>query len=249
MAFETLKGIVLKYADYKENDRILTLLTRERGLVSLTARGVRTGKKANASAVKDAYCCGEFVVYERNRMLYVSSSSLIEAFYPIREDYDRLTAAAQIARMAEKAASNEKNEPLFSLVYHSLSFLAYSKVEPVDLVLAFASKLIVVEGYEPLITRCSVCGRSVLSESSIRFSNSHGGSVCSECAGDEPTYSPSSMEAFRRMILLEPREMDRVRLTEAMRSELNKLLIDYIEFSFEQPVRLKNHNNRTNDPK
>lgn len=239
MIFETLNGIVLRYADYKENDRIMTLLTSERGLVSVTARGVRAIKKSNAAAVKDVYCFGEFVIYERNGIHYVSSSALVEAFYPIREDYDRLTAAAQIAKMTEKAESNENNERLFSLVYHAFSFLAYSETEPMDMLLAFASKLIAVEGYEPVITRCAVCGKSVLDAKSIRFSNRHGGSVCDDCGGDEQVYSPSSMEAFRRMLILEPREMDRVKLTETMRTELNKLLFDYIEYSFEQPVRLK----------
>ena len=239
MIFETLNGIVLRYADYKENDRIMTLLTRERGLVSVTARGVRAIKKSNAAAVKDVYCFGEFVIYERSGIYYVSSSTLIEAFYPIREDYDRLTAAAQIAKMTEKAALNENNEQLFSLVYHAFSFLAYAEIEPIDMLLAFASKLIAAAGYEPVITRCAVCGKSVLDAKAIRFSDRHGGSVCDECAEDEPAYSPSSMEAFRRLILLEPREMDRVKLTATMRTELNKLLFDYMEYSFEQTVRLK----------
>ncbi|MBR3299681.1 MAG: DNA repair protein RecO [Clostridia bacterium] len=243
MAFETLNGIVLRYADYKESDRILTVLTREQGLVSLTARGVRSNRKNAAGAVKDVYCCGEFVVYERNRIKYVSSSSVIEAFYPIREDYDRLTAAAQIARMAERTASGEKNDELYSLVYHAFSFLAYSEAEPVDLTLAFAVKLIALEGYEPVVTRCAVCGRSVLDESGIRFSNRHGGSVCSECCTDEPSYAPSTMEALRRMLLLESRGMEKVRLSENMRAELNALLFDYIEYCVEQSVRLKGKGN------
>ena len=41
MAFETLHGIVVKYSDYKESDRVMSVLTVERGLVTLTARGCR----------------------------------------------------------------------------------------------------------------------------------------------------------------------------------------------------------------
>lgn len=39
-----LNGIVTRYADYKDNDRMLTLFTYEQGLVSCAARGCRRAK-------------------------------------------------------------------------------------------------------------------------------------------------------------------------------------------------------------
>ena len=39
MAYQTTQGIVLRRSDYRDNDRVLTLLTPERGRVDVTARG------------------------------------------------------------------------------------------------------------------------------------------------------------------------------------------------------------------
>lgn len=238
MAFETLTGIVLRYTDYRENDRILTVLTRESGLVSLTARGVRKKSTSSPGSVLDVYCYGEFVVYERNNMLNVSSSTLIEAFYPLREDYDRLLAAAQTVRLSEKLASNRPNDELFSLLYHCLSFLAFGSADPKDLVLCFLAKLLALSGYEPVLTRCVNCSAPVTNEKSIAFSNRLGGSLCVDCGGDEPRYSALALEAFRRMIRLKDQDMDKVRLPLQAREELEKLLFDYAEYVFEQPLRL-----------
>lgn len=44
MALITVNGIVTRYANYRDNDRILTLFTRERGLISAAARGCRRPK-------------------------------------------------------------------------------------------------------------------------------------------------------------------------------------------------------------
>ena len=242
MAFETLNGIVLRYVDYRENDRILTVLTRERGLVTLTARGVRAKGRTVSAQVSDAYCYGEFVVYERNGLENVSSSSVTEAFYPLREDYDKLVAAAQVARLAEKLASNCPNDELFSMLYHTLSFLAYGTAEPPDLVLCFAARFLRLAGYAPVLTSCSVCGKPVTAEKQIPFSFRSGGSLCSDCAADQPAYSALSLEAFRRMMRLEDKDMDKVRLPESARAELNKLIFDYAEYVTEQPLRLKNVN-------
>lgn len=237
MAFDKLNGIVLRYTDYKENDRILNVLSRERGIVSIMARGVRSNKHNSACAAKDVFCCGEFVVYERNGIEYVSSSSVIEAFYPIREDYDRFTTAAQIARMIQKSADPNKSNELYALVYYALSFLAYGKAEPRDLFIGFASKLIITEGYEPIITRCANCGKSVLNYTKIRFSNGFGGSMCDDCAANEPEYSAKSMEALRRIMLLENKDLDRIRLTDTMRVELFELLAGHIEYSMGFSIR------------
>lgn len=39
------EGIVLRYADYKDADRMLTLLTPDYGLISVSARGVRRAER------------------------------------------------------------------------------------------------------------------------------------------------------------------------------------------------------------
>lgn len=240
MSFETLSGIVLRYTDYRDNDRILTLLTKERGLVSVTARAVRAKSKSDQGLVKDAYCYGEFVVYERNGIEYVSASSVIEAFYPIREDYDRLVAAAQTANIAHIVADGHSSGELFSLLYHTLSFIAYTETDPHDLVLCFLAKSLSAAGYEPLITRCAGCGKSVLDEHSIAFSNTQGGSLCSNCRGGEKTYSPLALELIRRMLILPDYSMHKVRLKKPAGDEIDKLLFSYAEFVLERSVRLKN---------
>lgn len=44
MALITVNGIVTRYANYRDNDRILTLFTRERGLISAAARAAAARK-------------------------------------------------------------------------------------------------------------------------------------------------------------------------------------------------------------
>ena len=87
MAFETLHGIVVKYSDYKESDRVMSVLTVERGLVTLTARGCR--KKGSPIAASCEICAySEFVIFNRVGVDTISTATMLESFYPIREDYE-----------------------------------------------------------------------------------------------------------------------------------------------------------------
>lgn len=51
----TTKALVLRSVDYKDSDKILTLLTQEQGKLTASARGSR--KKGSAIAHAAANCC------------------------------------------------------------------------------------------------------------------------------------------------------------------------------------------------
>ena len=239
MMFENLKGIVLRYTDYRDNDRILQLLTREQGLISVTARGCRSSK-SKLTAACESCVYGEFVVYERGRIKYVSSAAVLEAFYPIREDYEKLLSAMQVMHTAEISAFSSVNAAeLFALCYHSLSFIAYGETEPVDIEICFTAKLLKASGYAPVLTRCVRCGKSLIHQHEICFSKSQGGAMCDYCGAGCQKVSALSLEALRRMMLLPLNDMNKVRLPEKVRKELYELIYSYAEYVFEQMIRLR----------
>ena len=86
-----------------------------------------------------------------------------ETFYPIREDYERFSIGSVILRLCHDAApENEPNEALFSLLYHTLSFLSYGQSDPQDLFCCFLIRYLNTIGYRPSITACAQCGRDIV---------------------------------------------------------------------------------------
>ena len=239
MMFENLKGLVLRYTNYRDNDRILQVLTREKGLISLTARGCRSSK-SRLSAACESCVYGEFVIYGRGKIKYVSSAEVLEAFYPIREDYEKLLSAMQIMHTAEISAySAAGTAELFALCYHSLSFIAYGETVPKDIEICFTAKLLQASGYTPVLTKCVRCGKSLIRQHEVYFSRSQGGAMCDYCGSGCMKVSALALEALRRMLLLPLNDMGRVRLPENARKELDELIYSYAEYVFEQMIRLR----------
>ena len=233
MPNDTLNGIVLRVTDYRESDRILNILTRERGLIAVTARGSRK-PSSKLAAFSSQISYGEMEVNERVGKLYLSSATVLESFYPIRESYEQLLSATRIVNAAEHLAAREiKNDELFMLVYSALSLVAYGENEPKDTELAFMAKLLKLEGLAPTLTSCLKCGRDLRGEREVRFSNSLGGSVCERCGSSYISVSTLTLEAFRRMMLLDTAELRKVRLPEAVRKELDPLIYNYAEYVFD----------------
>ena len=236
MAKDIYNGIVLRMTDYRESDRILNVLTRERGLVAVTARG---GRKPNSKyAAFTLFVYGELEVNERCGKLQLASTSVMESFYPIRESYEQLVAASRVCAATERVCDKDQpNDELFVLLYNALSVIAYGDNDPKDIELCFLAKLLKLCGYAPVLTRCLRCGRDLRAEKEVRFSNSLGGSVCERCGSAFLPVSTLSLEALRRMMLIEVSEMRRVRLPENVRGELDTLIHNYAEYVLEFTIR------------
>ena len=237
MPNDILNGIVLRVTDYRESDRILNVLTKERGLVAVTARGARKPNSKHA-AFASQFVYGEMEVNERMGKLQLSSSAVLESFYSIRESYEQLLSATRIVSAAEHVSEKgDPNDALFLLLYHALTVISYGDNDPKDIELCFLAKLLKLEGVAPALTYCVKCGRDLRQEKEVRFSYSLGGSVCERCGRAFVTVSTLSLEALRRMMLLDLADMKKVVLPPNVREELDSLLHNYAEYVFEFTIK------------
>ena len=237
MPQHVLNGVVVRYADYKDYDRILTLYTKERGLVSCAARGCRRPKSRLLQAA-ELFVSGEFVLFQNGDKYTLDACDVRETYYPLREDIARFSAGAYMLSLVEAGADGgeEPNDALMSLLLYALTYAAYSDCEPIDLALCFALRCLQSLGYRPAITNCALCGADLRKSAHIRFSPVSGGALCPVCArglyagggvngsaiGAE--VSPLSLEAMRRMLLLRDEDINKVRLPQRVREELRDIV-------------------------
>ena len=84
-----IKGIVIKETSYKDNDKIITLLTDTYGKISCMAKGA---KKTNSPILANCQYLvySEFVLYKGTNFYHVNSASIINMFYKLRTDFENL---------------------------------------------------------------------------------------------------------------------------------------------------------------
>lgn len=153
------QGIVLRETQTKESDKILTLLTPERGKLSVIARGVRR-KSCRYAACAQALVWSEWTLYHRGDWYYVNEGATLELFPGLREDLEAMALGFYFAELTEAVTAEEVPAP--ELTRHLLNGLyAISTLhKPLDLVKpAFELRLLCLAGYEPLADTCAYCGR------------------------------------------------------------------------------------------
>jgi len=229
-------GIVTRYANYRENDRILSIFTIDHGRMDVKARGCRKPQSPLVN-VCQPFVFGQFEIYTGKERSTVNACEIKETFYPIREDYERFSIGSVMLRLTHDAAmENEPNQALFSLLYHALSFLAYGNSAPRDLLCCYLVRYLSATGYRPAITTCAQCGRDIRGDAVVRFLP-RGGAACTACSQYGEPISKTALEGMRRMLVMEDSEMDRVKLSDPVRKEILHHLSAYTSASLEYGMR------------
>ena len=176
---EKLTGIVLNGVNYGESDKILSIYTLEKGVVSAKIKGV---KKAGAKLkfASEPFCFAEFLFSSRLDKKTVIGATLLESFYPIREDIKKYFSGGVVLEFVKHfTKENIVNEDLFFLVVNTLKELAYDSDKTVYSLVKFLIDALKVTGYALNLNGCVGCGENI--EGRTYFDYNNGGFYCEEC--------------------------------------------------------------------
>ena len=187
MPTELTQAIVTGYTDYKDNDRMLTLFSPQRGRIDCKARNCRKPTSPLLSCTQP-FVFGEFELFINNDRVTVNACDVRETFYPLREDWDRLAHGTYLLELCLGAVQPEQeNERLFLLLLRSLAHLAYGDAQPRRVTAVFLMGIVSLMGFRPSVGRCQRCGRPLdPGQKAAGFlSQEAGGVLCTACMPPE----------------------------------------------------------------
>lgn len=174
-------AIVLRYANYGENDRMLTLLSPSLGLLSASARGCRKPSSRNHPA-SELFTAGEYQLYQKGERYTLTGFQMLENYFPLRNDVERLSHGVYWLNLCEAVAQPDEEAPrLFKMLLLSLAALAYGEAPPRALTAVFLIQFAMLQGFSPLLSACVRCGKPLAPP--MRFDVEDGGVRCGSCGG------------------------------------------------------------------
>ena len=96
----TTQGIVLREVNYKESDKILTVLTQDLGKLTVSARASRK-KGGGISAAAQMLVWSEMTLYEYRQRWGLKEAVTNREFRGVREDLDKFALASYFAEVTE----------------------------------------------------------------------------------------------------------------------------------------------------
>ena len=227
-------AIVLRTHKLGEADRIVTLLSRNRGKIRAVAKGVRRtkskfGARLEPGMVVDLQC------YEgRNLDTVTQAVSLASYGEAIARDYDSWTAANAMLETCDRLT--EEGEPAvqqFVLLAGALSALAGDTHAPGLVLDSYLLRAMAIAGWAASFHDCAKCG----AEGPHRaFDVASGGAVCPVCR--PPGSAAPAPQTLELMAALLSGDWDVADVSEPRhRKEAGKLASAHVHWHLERGVR------------
>lgn len=176
-------GIIINEKPLKDKDKIITVLTRERGVISIFANGAKVGKHSSATgllAYSDLSLAGT-----RSDSYVLKDAVPKQIFFRLREDLTVLSLAQYFAELTyELCPREDRAEEELTLILNALHLLCEGKKD-ISLIKSVTElRLLTLAGYMPAVECCCGCGCD-LADGEIYFDSATGEFFCGKCRANK----------------------------------------------------------------
>ena len=198
----TTDGLVIKQRTMDTDDSLLTILTKDLGVVYAYAKGAKRMKSSLLSST-ELLCYSRFVLFKNRERYSVNNADLNQVFFGVREDITKLSLATYFAQLSGIVLPvEEPEEEALRLFLNCLHLLEKDKLPQTQLKAIFELRLMPLCGFMPDLVGCAGCGTYEAVE--MYFVPQSGEILCGNCKGRAATpvfpLSRSVLQAMRHII-------------------------------------------------
>ena len=191
-------GLVIREKHTGESDRIITILTRDAGVLRAFATGARklTGRSMSATQL---LCFSNFVLTHSRDTYRVAEAEPVEVFFDLRTDIEKLSLAQYFCELcALLAPVEDQSEEYLRLILNSLKFLADDRLPKAQIKSVFELYILSLSGYMPDLVQCVKCGE----EKALWFDMLGGHVYCKQHAPPGAIPLDAGVDVYKRQVFM-----------------------------------------------
>jgi DNA repair protein RecO (recombination protein O) len=174
-----VNAVMVRAIDYRDNDKILTLLTAEKGKITAGIRGVKRAGAKLKFAVQP-FCFAEYVLSQKGDNYTVINASENESFYDLRTDINKFYAASAVCEGASALAF--EGDECRDIFYETLTALTnICNGNESEALIKFLLTSLEKSGYAVNCDNCIECGSPLMGSDRLRFDMDAGAFTCVDC--------------------------------------------------------------------
>jgi DNA repair protein RecO (recombination protein O) len=156
----TIHAIVLRRRDQGESDRKLTVLSQERGVLDVIAKGARkSGSRLGGAS--EPLSVSVFQVASGKKQAFVTQAQPVMSFPGFRSDYERLSFALALSEIASAILPHDAQaSEEFTFLLKAFKYLELHEKPRVAFVWA-QLQLLSLGGFQPTFEQCAVSGEPI----------------------------------------------------------------------------------------
>ena len=225
----TTQGLVIKEMSVGENDRLVTIFTKEFGILKAYVPGAKS-IKSKRSAATGLLTYSSFTITRKGEIYRINEAEIISSFFSVGQDVETLSLCQYFCELSSVFVERmNPNEEFLRLILNSLHFLTKDKKYPPFIKAITEFRVAVISGYMPNLLACKNCGKF---ESDVMLFDMENGSIlCSDCTDDFDGYTPidrTVLSSLRHIAFSEFKKLYSFSVSEKSADTLSRITEKYL---------------------
>lgn len=217
------EGIVLKSRSYGESNKIVTIMTREAGKVTVMARGAKK-PTSRLAGVTQTFMHGLYVVQRSSGMGTLQQGEHLASMRHIQTDIVATAYASYIVELLDRIVEEGSPEPFAFEVLQQALHAIEEEYDPEAIALFVDWKLLPYTGVQPILHACASCGAI---EGEFAFSFAQGGYLCHRCFHLDPyiiRLTPTQLKLIRMFYSVPINQIGKLDLKKGTKQFIKKIV-------------------------
>lgn len=228
----TTDGLVIKETNIRDNDRMITIITRDLGVITAFVRGVKSIKSKRGSSTS-LLSFSNFSLELKGDTYTVTEASINKVFFGAGSDIITLTVAQYFCELCNVFRPYEnESEEFLRLILNSLHFLTENKHSP-ELIKAITElRVAVIAGYAPNVVACNGCGK--FEDAVMYFKLDDGTLYCNACRKENcVSITLTVLQAIRHIVYSKFESLYSFEIPETAAKQLSQLTERFVTYQTE----------------
>ncbi len=233
-------GLILKEQNIGERDKLVTVLTRDLGIIRAFVRGAKSFKNRKNSAT-GMFCYSKLSIYKQKDSYIIDEAEPIETFFGLRSDLYKISLAQYFCELVlSLVPEDEPSEEYLRLMLNSFHFISTNKLPDTQIKAITELRMMCIAGFMPNLIACEKCG--TYETDTMYFDMENGLLYCENCMGIDALFQLDIglIRALRHICFSEFERIYSFTMDESALSDLSYITEKYLLSTLQKTFKTLN---------
>lgn len=219
-----VEGIIIDENPYGETSKILNIITKDKGVIGVLAKGAKR-LKSTLRSVSERFCYASFnISYKEDKLSILLSADVINPFSNIKKDIKKVSYLNFLSELTSGVIKQNDDEMIYD-IYLSAILKIEEGFDPSVITNILELKYLSFLGVSPKLNGCVICGnKNVVSISAYK-----GGFVCKDHIQNDYIVSDKTIKLIRLLKYVDISKISKLDVSDVVKKEINDFLDDYYD--------------------
>ena len=219
-----VEGIIISEKPYGESSKILNIITKDKGIIGVLAKGAKR-LKSPLRSVSQMFSYANFIIsYKDGKLSTLISADVINSFNNIKKDIKKLSYLNFLSELTTGVINQNDDKKIYNL-YLSAIFKIEDGFDPMVITNILELKYLSFLGVSPKLNGCVVCGN----ENVVSISAYKGGYVCKNHVDNDYIVSSKTIKLIKLLEYVDISKITKLDVSQNVKKEINDFLDEYYD--------------------